>query len=216
MNQTSLSDQEYYLRYYGGRHWSFYRSVLAEIILHAEPGPVLDLGCGTGLFLECATRWGITCEGLDGSAAAVELSMQRIAPSKIFHSVLGAPLPFPSDFYSAVVMNQVIEHLDPAATVDTLKEIFRILKPGGLFYIASPSAYNKKAWREDPTHQYLYTPQELQQLLISHGYVQIIPRNHPFALLGQSRIGLKLMYGIFKIVPWGRLSATANCLAFKP
>ena len=60
------------------RDWRYYRpNFIAEVIFYSEPGPILDVGTGTGLFVEAALRWGLYCVGIEGSGDAVEIGRQR-------------------------------------------------------------------------------------------------------------------------------------------
>ena len=46
--------RKYFEQFYSTRDWHFYRPLLALILGHSEPGPILDVGAGTGLFIELA------------------------------------------------------------------------------------------------------------------------------------------------------------------
>ena len=59
-----------------------------------------------------------------------------------------------------MVFNQVIEHLEKEVGKYYIKEIIRVLEPGGVAIIKSPSKYSK-IWRTDPHHLYCWKPNEL-------------------------------------------------------
>ena len=206
----------YHEQHYSSRDWHFYRGILSTIIQRSEPGPVLDLGAGVGYLVEACHRWGLKCVGLEGSKRAVEISKERDPELDVRESLLSAPLPFKDNTFSAIIMNQVIEHLEPIVASNCLSESFRVLRPGGVIIIYSPSKSNAKERLADPTHLYMYSPGELRSLLESKGFSDVCSLDSPLPLLGKNRIGQLIMKYVFRLVPIDSLSATANCCAYKP
>jgi len=95
---------------------------------------LLDIGCGTGIFLQVARDRGWDCCGIDISPHAVELARGR----------LGVPIEagklenglFANERFDVVTMWDVIEHLDDP--VKMLQEVYHRLNPGGLFIAETP------------------------------------------------------------------------------
>jgi arsenite methyltransferase len=114
---------------------------------------VLDLGCGTGLFSEqLAAHVGMHGEvlGLDPSAYHVAIAHQRCKPNLRFQ--VGSPTQlarFPAGCFDAIVVNGLLHTW--AAPVAVLKELRRVLKPGGKVGLATHSASHPHpaalAWR---------------------------------------------------------------------
>jgi SAM-dependent methyltransferase len=117
-------------------------------------------------------------------------------------------LPFPSDAFQTVYLNQVIAHLEPDVAGAVLTEIRRVLRRGGMVFIASPSRANKRR-TPDPTYVNLLAPSELRELLLAHGFVGLVALDEP---LHKGPIGRR----VFARLHWDRLSATATCIAYKP
>jgi ubiquinone/menaquinone biosynthesis C-methylase UbiE len=97
--------------------------------------PLLDVGCGDGLFASLAFTEP-PFAGIDPNRTSL-----REARSRSAHLYLVAAsadgLPFPDQFFNTVVANCVIEHI---ADLDgTLAEISRVLRPGGRFLFGVPS-----------------------------------------------------------------------------
>ena len=216
MINQGIGTREYYELYYSSRDWRFYRSILTTIIMYSQPGPILDVGAGTGFIVEGALRWGLDCKGIEGSKDAIIIARHRYPEIDIVQSVLNEPFPFSSQTFQTVIMNQVIEHLEPDVAEICIGEAYRVLVPGGLLYVASPSRFNRHEKKADPTHINLYSPQELFQLLFSKGFRHISPMNTPFNFLGNSFIGKGLTSCLFRLTAWDWLSASATCISYKP
>lgn len=93
-------------------------------------------------------------------------------------------LPFDDGFFDVVTALAVIEHLDPAALVRTVKEIRRVLKNKGLFILTTPARWTDKLLRilakinfvseqEVLEHKSLFSDKELQCLLARGGFCDI-------------------------------------------
>ena len=214
MNQ-GVGRNGYFEQHYGGRDWRFYRSILTYVLRYSEPGPILDVGAGTGLFVEAATRWGLSCMGLEGSAEAIEIARIRYPQGRMIHHLLSEPWPVQPGSFQTVILNQVIEHLESEVGERCLQEAHGALAARGMLFVASPCKYNKQEADADPTHINLYTPARLRALLRSCGYERIIPQDHPLDVLGSSRLADAVMGVVWRLTRWDRLSATANCIAFK-
>jgi SAM-dependent methyltransferase len=206
----------YFAKYYGQRNWRFYAPLLASVIQHAPPGPIVDLGAGSGLFVEAADRWGLACIGLDGSREGIDAARARRPGLDLRHHVLSDALPLGDESCGSVVLNQVIEHLGQDLAVEVLREGYRVLKPGGLLLVTSPSRFNRRETRADPTHVRLYAPRELARLISDVGFVELASMDDALPFLGSSRLGRTLTTAALRITHVQRLSATANCRAHKP
>ncbi|HEY1421425.1 MAG TPA: class I SAM-dependent methyltransferase [Candidatus Dormibacteraeota bacterium] len=100
-------------------------------------GDVVDIGCGAGNVARAMAeaRPDLRVHGVDISEGALEVA-RRSAPKVDFHLAPAGVLPFADGSMSAAFMFDVLEHLeDPAAT---LREIRRVLRPGGMFHIVLP------------------------------------------------------------------------------
>lgn len=207
---------EYFKHYYGTRDWKSCRDLLSLLTTYSEPGPILDVGAGIGLFLEAATRWGLPCQGIEGSQEAVNHAKARFPGLHLQQHFLENRFPFSDESFQAVIMNQVIEHLNEREAHNALAESFRVLKPGGFFLVFSPSRFNTSEKHGDPTHQRLLSPAELERKLTGIGFRNIIPQNGPHELFGKGLLGKGLAKFLYVITGWDQLSAFANFLAYKP
>jgi len=60
------------------------------------------------------------------------------------------PLPFAANIFAAVFCEHTIEHIDKPGAVGMIAEVFRILRPGGLFRVVTPSLENFSRIALDP------------------------------------------------------------------
>jgi SAM-dependent methyltransferase len=216
MANAGVGPAGYHETWYGAREWRFYRGIVADVVALSEPGPILDVGAGAGLFVEAARRWGLSCVGVEGAADAIALAERRCPGLALHHHLLSEPLPFPDASFQTAIWNQVIEHLEPGVAERALRESRRVLRPGGALLVYSPSRANRAERDADPTHVHLYAPAELRDLLLRVGFERIVARDAALEVFGRSRAGRLLAHALFRATAWQRLAATANCVAYAP
>ena len=100
---------------------------------------VLDLGCGTGNYLKHQSEKYFQEEpiewyGLDASSKMLEISKEKLEKVKL---TLGnaEELPFEDSFFDYVICNHAYHHFDDK--VKAFKEVYRVLKPDGGFFLKS-------------------------------------------------------------------------------
>jgi SAM-dependent methyltransferase len=115
-----------------------FRRVIRRTALPPEGISVLDVGMGTGFYLDQWRRLGVrSLSGLDISDCAVERTAQADPGGKYYRSDIGAvSSPLPVEGFDAVSAIDVLVHIvDDAAYLRALAHIHNALKPGGwLFY----------------------------------------------------------------------------------
>lgn len=99
-------------------------------------GPVLDVGCGDGVFAGLAFS-GLDVWGIDINPDEVRLATRSRAYSRVLlGDITSAPLP--SQFFGSCVANCSLEHV-PRLDL-ALRGIFDALQPGGRFFSFLPNA----------------------------------------------------------------------------
>jgi 2-polyprenyl-3-methyl-5-hydroxy-6-metoxy-1,4-benzoquinol methylase len=134
-------------------------------------GALLDIGCGTGAFLNTmkTAGWGITGLEPDDTARTKAKELYGIepqSPEKLFALQAGA--------YHAITMWHVLEHVHELHAY--IKQLHELLTPKGKIFIAVPNYTSKDAdiYKENwaaydvPRHLYHFSPQSMEQLLITY------------------------------------------------
>ena len=134
---------------------------------------LLDVGSGNGHFLAFMRRRGWQVSGVEWSRAGVEIARRQFDIDVFQGPVEDAA--FPASHFDVVTLWHVLEHLpDP---LETGKEIYRILKPGGTIVVAVPNVesfeavYFKEKWAllDLPRHLYGFSPRTIELLLHAAG-----------------------------------------------
>jgi SAM-dependent methyltransferase len=95
---------------------------------------LLDIGAGLGLFLKAAEGAGWEAEGVEISKPAAAYAL-RVAGARV-HPGPFRGAAFAAGEFDAATLLDTLEHLE--APVETLREVFRILKPGGMVLVQTP------------------------------------------------------------------------------
>ncbi len=214
----SVRDAEYAVR--GDYHrdpdpaWDYYPTYLAKIervraYLDRLPSStrVLDAGCGEGVLVEAyASRLAI--EGVDENYASAHVRRGSILA-----------LPAAPDSYDRVLCLDVLEHLPFAQQAEALRELWRVLVPGGELLVTVPNLahlqsrvrflLNGRLMRtanplkhpgDRPAREYLELAARAGFVLVSHrGIFPTVPvlthlvRRHPASLAWLHRLLTRLL-----------------------
>jgi SAM-dependent methyltransferase len=171
--------------------------------LPAMPGGrLLDVGCGSGAFLAQMVELGWRAQGIDPDPTAV--AGAREAGLEVSQATLAdLDTEEHAGEFDAITLSHVIEHLhDPGGD---LRRIKRLLRPGGLLWIATPNleALGLRRFGRDwlgldpPRHLVLFTRSSLETLVRDTGLEPLpAPAASPHALqmfsqstaIGQGRL----------------------------
>jgi 2-polyprenyl-3-methyl-5-hydroxy-6-metoxy-1,4-benzoquinol methylase len=164
--------------------------------LQPKRGRLLEIGSFCGIFLERIRADGWDTTGLEPDRGAADYSR-----AKYSHNIVNGILPNPafSDHtFDAVVALHVIEHMpDPS---ENLREIHRILKPGGVLVIETPrfdSLTFKLLGRRERSicncngHIYFFTVPTLRRVFEKNGFEVV-----EVELVGRTLTADRLLYNI--------------------
>lgn len=136
---------------------------LLKAYILAKPlvkGSVLELGCGEGRGLDMLAPKADSYVALDKIGQVLE-RLKKKYPNVTFLQADIPPLPmFEEDQFDTIISFQVIEHIKKDR--EFLKEIYRVLKPGGQAIITTPN--KKMSLSRNPWHIREYTRNELESL----------------------------------------------------
>jgi SAM-dependent methyltransferase len=138
---------------------------------YAPAGRLLDVGCGHGLLLDEARRRGYEVEGLELSAGAAAYARDVLGLTVHEHTLEAHS---PAEGYAAVVMADVLEHLDDP--VGALRRCRELLRPGGVLLVVTPDPSSLTAriaggrwWALLPAHTFLVPRLTLRELILGEG-----------------------------------------------
>jgi SAM-dependent methyltransferase len=159
---------------------------------HAALGPgrrALEIGCGTGLFLERVARSGAEIHGMDLSAELLAKARARVGglANVSLHRGDAHRMPHPDGCLDAVYGSSVLHHLDLAPV---LREVHRVLRPGGRIVFTEPNLLNPQIafmFLVGPRSFFGLSPDEMafsrafaERTLVSLGYVDVAVRPFDF------------------------------------
>ncbi|HVK73804.1 MAG TPA: class I SAM-dependent methyltransferase [Kofleriaceae bacterium] len=146
------------------------------------PSPVsgrfLDVGCASGAFLWNLSRLSqLDCYGVEIDGRSAELAASLL-PGRVVHGQL-ADARFPADHFVAAYVEQVIEHVPD--TVGLLRELWRVLQPGGVLLLGTPNFRGLAAqvlgtrWKEfSPSeHVRMFSVPSLRWFLVDQGFEDV-------------------------------------------
>lgn len=120
----------------------------------------LDFGCGTGANLLHLARRGVEMAGLEISDHALGVTQQRLQEAGLAADLKictpGARLPWPDGCFDAVVAWQVLCYNDWSSWHFTVKELDRVLRPGGVFIAATTAPGDISYASSQPLGDHLY------------------------------------------------------------
>lgn len=149
--------------------WSnrYYASLVKKFATGKEDARLLEVGCGLGHMLDFLES-DYKVFGLDVNEWALEQADERLPDGEFIKRDAQDISIFPDDYFSVVVSKHMVEHL--AEPQKAIKEMCRVLEPGGLLLLSTPnldSPMHKrkgKKWvgYQDSTHISMKRPIEWQ------------------------------------------------------
>lgn len=102
---------------------------------------VADVGCGDGFLIYKFKKFKKCIEGYDFSSKAISLA-KALNPNISFynHDITESPL---KKKYDILILQDVIEHIDPFKLKRTIKNLYRSLNKGGRIFLIVPTKIKK-------------------------------------------------------------------------
>jgi SAM-dependent methyltransferase len=185
-------------------------------------GPLLDVGCGGGLFLGMMRRRGFRVVGLDFSREACSVAWRHHQAQATVADLEHAP--FRPGSFAGITMSHVLEHLpDPCVY---LAAAHRLLAPDGRLVIFVPNAaslqfhFLGRSWNglDVPRHLFDYRDRDVERLLETMGFEVVRRkyfslRDNPTGLAISLAPGLDPMARRVRKIPEGAVARLVKDLA---
>jgi SAM-dependent methyltransferase len=166
------------------------KNLYRGVVKHAAKleGKLMDFGCGSKpykpLFVNAKEYIGVDYAGEGHSHENEEID--------VFYD--GKTIPFPDNTFDSILTNEVLEHVFNLE--DILKELHRVLKPGGKILITTPFAWTE---HEVPVDFGRYTSFGMHALLTRNGFnVLSIEKSTHYR---QTQTQLRILYWHNHIIP---------------
>ena len=112
---------------------------VARTLKRIEGAKVLEIGCSSGHHSIPYAKAAASFVGIDISDKAIELANSRNLPNAEFLCVDGHHLSFGNEEFDCVIVDSLLHHLDLG---QSLREISRVLRPGGSLLFREPLGTN--------------------------------------------------------------------------
>jgi ubiquinone/menaquinone biosynthesis C-methylase UbiE len=153
------------------------RELLARLADYVDGiGPICDMGCGPGQIARYLHDLGATVLGVDISAEMVAVA-RRLNPHIEFWEGNMLSLEFDDESWGGIAAFYSIIHIPHAKIVEALRELKRVLKPGGTlllsFHIGEEIMNILELWGKEVDMYFIFFP--VEQML---GYVRAAGFEH--------------------------------------
>jgi SAM-dependent methyltransferase len=172
---------------------SFLARQRARVANHLIPedlrsGRILDIGCGTYPYFLSHTYF-------EEKFAIDQLINPQSFSNINWHSLdlnVDPHLPFEEEYFSAITMLAVAEHLSPTSLVSLFQEVHRVLRPEGMLILTTPAAWSDGLLRF-MARIHLVSPEEIKE----HIFVYTLPLLGWY--FGKAGFGMeKVKFGYFE------------------
>lgn len=182
------------------------------------PKSLLDIGCGTGAFLDVCNRAGFNCLGLEPDAAARKFAISNYHLDVKEDLMLNTP---EAGSFDIITLWHVMEHLPQLN--EKIDKIKQLLKHDGRVIVAVPNCssfdatYYNKFWAayDVPRHLYHFTPADVNRLFDRHNMkvLKVLPM--PFDSFYVSMLSEKYKTGKINYLKSFIIALISNLSAIK-
>ncbi|MCW8091225.1 class I SAM-dependent methyltransferase [Alteromonas sp. ASW11-130] len=160
--------------------------LLKDLIPSGLGKSAIDIGCGPGFFSSVLSNKGWETTAIDTDFVNIESAKNHAYETHLGDALSLLP-DLPESQYDLVLCLELIEHMPKPLGQNLLKEIIKVLKPGGGLIISTPNKFSPEGlggyyWGEkirghgkwtawDSTHIHIYSSSEIIQLLKTSGFV---------------------------------------------
>ncbi len=162
--------------------------LLDDVIKELPPGArILDIGCGTGEHLVHLKRLGFRIAGIE-PAPFMLAEARRLLPDADLRSGVATELPFEDESFDLCLSVEVLRYLHREDIEQSLREMRRVLAPGGKAFVTLVNAYALDGYRvfhrfkearaklglaAHPPHCEFYTPRRVERDFVQAGFDKV-------------------------------------------
>lgn len=137
---------------------------------------IIEIGCGYGRYIKALQELDYTnVQGIDISKEQIDYATEKLGLVNVKHTDAMAYLADAWETYDAILLLDVLEHLELPYSVKLIQAIGAALKPGGAFVVQVPNALSplspNRHW--DITHLRAYSTHSMEQHLRLGGFVEM-------------------------------------------
>jgi ubiquinone/menaquinone biosynthesis C-methylase UbiE len=111
-----------------------FRQLVLQGLTIAPETKILDLCCGSGQTTQFLVQYSKDVTGLDASARSLDRARKNV-PSANYVEALAEEMPFADGQFDLVHTSVAMHEMRPAQLRQIFLEVYRVLKPGGLFIL---------------------------------------------------------------------------------
>lgn len=188
---------------------------------YANGKKLLDIGCGTGYFLNYMKSREFECEGIEIDESARNFGVKNFgltvnSPEALFERSS-------DETFDVITLWHVLEHL--YGPDNYMRKIYSLLKKDGLLLIALPNcssfdaAHYGKMWAayDVPRHLWHFTPDSLERYLDKFGFALVKIRRLPFDAYYNSMMSAKYAGSKCSLLSGFFNGLRSNCVSlFRP
>ena len=185
--------------------------------LNEKQGRILDVGCGTGTFLETCKAGGWQIDGIEPDSTARSAAEQKlqIAIKSGLEELADKPL------FNVITLWHVLEHIPDLN--DTIQQLYKLLDPAGTLVIAVPNSnsydaqYFKEFWAayDLPRHLHHFTYNPIKALFGKHNFQLVSTKPMVFDAYYIAMLSTRYQTGKTDYLKSLRLGFTSNSKASK-
>ncbi len=177
--------------------WKSGRAELEMLQKYLAPeATVLEIGCGVGRIMVHVAPHCKELHGVDISSEMLKQAASELSglPNVHLHHSNGYDLPCRDGTFDFAYSCRVFQHMPKNVALYALREVHRVLKPGGRFALQVPNIlleehllamnhFAQPQYFRKPYPMYFYTPPELERLVRYAGFEVDIVHNWLLAIL---------------------------------
>lgn len=202
-----LSRKDWWKLVFYPKKWFLYRAIKDHVVeqfsfkTKNERIRILDVGCGTGAsVVDFKKMFGREVEvyGIDVIKMQIDLAREKIKQNGVWAEIAwydGEIFPFESNYFDVIYSSDVLGHVKSVRP--WLKEMNRVLKPGGLLAMFTESKLGRHAW----VRNYLFK-RGLNVDPHAEVHISLYPKKLLWEFIEEADFTIKNMRGLFWASFW--------------